>query len=254
MDIIKKLTSEFSRQEFAQSKKAVYAEELDRYKRIARGYAEIENAIVVLSDMHASTSYMYYGSFSDILGLKHSDTEEDQIGSIWEEKILQLINPDDLYNKYLQELRFFHFIKHQPKGRRRHYYLMNILRMKDAIGNYHAVCHRLFYIPEPYGNSMWLALCLYNPLVIDVSNNSMVVNSVTGEMQELETKNDSNILSDREKQVLRLIDKGLMSKHIAERLSISINTVSRHRQEILSKLQVKNSIEACRVAKDLGLI
>ena len=101
---------------------------------------------------------------------------------------------------------------------------------------------------------MWLALCLYNPLVIDVSNNSMVVNSVTGEMQELETKNDSNILSDREKQVLRLIDKGLMSKHIAERLSISINTVSRHRQEILSKLQVKNSIEACRVARDLGLI
>lgn len=95
MDIIKKLTSEFSRQEFAQSKKAVYAEELDRYKRIARGYADIENAIVVLSDMHASTSYMYYGSFSDILGLKHSDTEEDQIGSIWEEKILQLINPDD---------------------------------------------------------------------------------------------------------------------------------------------------------------
>ena len=132
MDIIKKLTSEFSRQEFAQSKKAVYAEELDRYKRIARGYADIENAIVVLSDMHASTSYMYYGSFSDILGLKYSDTEEDQIGSIWEEKILQLINPDDLYNKYLQELRFFHFMKHQPKVRRRHYYLMNILRMKDA--------------------------------------------------------------------------------------------------------------------------
>jgi len=37
-------------------------------------------------------------------------------------------------------------------------------------------------------------------------------------------------------------------------LSISTNTVSRHRQEILGKLQVKNSIEACRVAKDLKLI
>lgn len=254
MDIIKKLTSEFSRQEFAQSKKAVYAEELDRYKRIARGYAEIENAIVVLSDMHASTSYMYYGSFSDILGLKHSDTEEDQIGSIWEEKILQLINPDDLYNKYLQELRFFHFMKHQPKGRRHHYYLANKLRMKDSAGNYHAVLHRLFYVPEPNGNSLWLALCLYTPLTVDLPNGSVVVNSVTGETEELEVKNDLKILSDRERQVLRLIDKGLMSKNIAERLSISINTVSRHRQEILSKLQVKNSIEACRIAKDLGLI
>ena len=50
------------------------------------------------------------------------------------------------------------------------------------------------------------------------------------------------------------IDKGLMSKEISGRLSISINTVSRHRQEILGKLQVKNSIEACRIAKDLKLI
>ena len=37
-------------------------------------------------------------------------------------------------------------------------------------------------------------------------------------------------------------------------LAISPNTVSRHRQEILGKLQVKNSIEACRIARDLELI
>ena len=91
-------------------------------------------------------------------------------------------------------------------------------------------------------------------MTVDLPNGSVVVNSVTGETEELEVKNDLKILSDRERQVLRLIDKGLMSKNIAERLSISINTVSRHRQEILSKLQVKNSIEACRIAKDLGLI
>ena len=37
-------------------------------------------------------------------------------------------------------------------------------------------------------------------------------------------------------------------------LSISIHTVSRHRQEILTRLQVKNSIEACRLAKEMKLI
>ncbi|WP_308550479.1 LuxR C-terminal-related transcriptional regulator [uncultured Parabacteroides sp.] len=73
-------------------------------------------------------------------------------------------------------------------------------------------------------------------------------------MTELDKQNSTSILSVREKQVLNLIDKGLTSKKIAETLSISINTVSRHRQEILGKLQVKNSIEACRVAKDLKLI
>lgn len=73
-------------------------------------------------------------------------------------------------------------------------------------------------------------------------------------MQELEKQNNTKILSEREKQVLALIDKGLTSKAIAEMLSISVNTISRHRQEILGKLQVKNSIEACRIAKELKII
>ena len=47
----------------------------------------------------------------------------------------------------------------------------------------------------------------------DLPNGSVVVNSVTGEMEELEVKKDLKILSDRERQVLRLIDKGLMSKN-----------------------------------------
>ena len=232
MDIVKKLTNEFSRQDFTNSREDLDAGELDKYKRIASGYATIENAIAVLSDMHANTSYIYYGDFSDVLGLGKMTDKEDRIGSIWEEEILKLVSPDDLHNKYLHELRFFHFVKHLPKGRRHHYYLANKFN----------------------GNSLWLALCLYTPLTVDLPNGSVVVNSVTGETEELEVKNDLKILSDRERQVLRLIDKGLMSKNIAERLSISINTVSRHRQEILSKLQVKNSIEACRIAKDLGLI
>ncbi|HIW52668.1 MAG TPA: LuxR C-terminal-related transcriptional regulator, partial [Candidatus Alistipes excrementipullorum] len=58
----------------------------------------------------------------------------------------------------------------------------------------------------------------------------------------------------RETEVLKMISRGMTSKQIAEGLSISINTVNRHRQEILGKLQVRNSIEACRVAEDLGLL
>ncbi len=40
---------------------------------------------------------------------------------------------------------------------------------------------------------------------------------------------------------------------IAVILSISLNTVNRHRQNILEKLQVNNSIEACRIGKELNL-
>lgn len=254
MDIIDKLNNEFLKQDFAQAKRPLYSEEVEKYKEIACGYARMENAISVLSDMHTNISYIYYGGFSKMLGMNNITDTEDKINSIWEEKILKQIHPEDLYSKYLQELRFFHFTKHQPKSRRSDYYLANELRMRDVSGNYSLVLHRLFYIPASFDNSIWLALCLYNPLIFELSNKSVVINSTTGQMIELEKRNDSKILSDREKQVLRLIDKGMMSKSIAEMLSISINTVSRHRQEILGKLQVKNSIEACRIAKDLGII
>lgn len=40
----------------------------------------------------------------------------------------------------------------------------------------------------------------------------------------------------------------------AGRLSISVHTVSRHRQNILEKLRVGNATEACRVARGLGLL
>ena len=51
-----------------------------------------------------------------------------------------------------------------------------------------------------------------------------------------------------------LIDNGLQSKEIADNLFISVNTVHRHRQNILQKLKVGNAIEACKVAKAMGLI
>ena len=71
---------------------------------------------------------------------------------------------------------------------------------------------------------------------------------------ELSSASDKSILSKREKQVLSLIETGVTSQEIADRLCISKHTVSRHRQEILAKLQAKNSTAAIRIAKQLNLL
>ena len=63
-----------------------------------------------------------------------------------------------------------------------------------------------------------------------------------------------SILSEREKEILRCIRKGLSSKEIANFFCISVNTVNRHRQNILEKLSVGNSIEACRAAELMKLL
>lgn len=245
------LNKEFSAQDFGEEQP--YAEKLNIYKNIASNYARMENAIAVLSDLRTNASYIYYGKFSRMLNIDTKE-KEGKLSSIWEDEIFKLIHPDDLANKHLQELCFFHFVKCQPKKERANYYLTSKLRMISNTKNYIPVLHRMFYIYVPTNDTLWLALCLYSPLIFDIPTKCLIINSVNGQMVELNKQNNTRILSVREKQVLNLINKGLSSKEIATTLCISINTVSRHRQEILGKLQVKNSIEACRIAKDLMLI
>lgn len=220
---------------------------------MACNYARMENAIAVLSDLRTNASYIYYGKFSRMLKIGKYG-REGKVPSIWEEEIFKLIHPDDLASKHLQELCFFHFVKCRPKKERANYYLTSKLRMTSSTHDYIPVLHRMFYVYAPANDTLWLALCLYSPLLFDIPARCLIINSTNGQMMELDKQNSTKILSVREKQVLSLIDKGLSSKEIAATLRISINTVSRHRQEILGKLQVKNSIEACRIAKDLKLI
>lgn len=62
------------------------------------------------------------------------------------------------------------------------------------------------------------------------------------------------ILSEREVEVLHLINEGLLSKEISCKLYISVHTVNTHRQRILEKLKVDTSIEAIKYARALGLL
>lgn len=61
-------------------------------------------------------------------------------------------------------------------------------------------------------------------------------------------------LSDREKQVFRLLAMGHVTEDIAELLCISPKTVAKHRVAVKSKLDLKNSAEMAQYAIQLGLI
>jgi DNA-binding NarL/FixJ family response regulator len=67
-------------------------------------------------------------------------------------------------------------------------------------------------------------------------------------------RNEGNVLTTREREILALIQKGHLSKEISELLSISVHTVNTHRQRILQKLEVDNSMEAVLLATRLWLI
>ncbi len=218
--------------------------------RYAEALAMIEQGTVVVSDLKAGTSRIFHGCFSEILGLKKHPTEN----SIWEKEILALMTEEQREKKYIAEMRFFNFLRHVPPAKRERYHLASQLKMRDAAGKPIDVLHRMYYRYETSSDTVRLGICIYQPLVVALPSESVAIDSLSGKWIELSPKTDGDILSVREKQVLSLIERGLTSQAIATQLCISKNTVSRHRQEILSKLQVRNSTEACIRAKHLHLI
>ena len=216
----------------------------------AKNISQIENVTVVVSDMRCGVSRIFPGKFGIVLGVSNYVEEN----SIWEKAILNLMTEKQREEKYLAELRFFNFLRHVPRHARPDYYLVSKLRMKAATGDTIDVIHRMYYIYADDSETVTHALCLYGRPTFDFIGKNRIVNSFTGVSEELTASGDSSILSRREKQVLTLIDSGKRSYEIADILSISKNTVSRHRQQILAKLQVKNSMEACRIAKTMKII
>lgn len=216
----------------------------------AKNISQIENVTVVVSDMRCGISRIFPGKFGIVLGVSNYVEEN----SIWEKAILNLMTEKQREEKYLAELRFFNFLRHVPRHARPDYYLVSKLRMKAATGDTIDVIHRMYYIYADDSETVTHALCLYGRPTFDFIGKNRIVNSFTGVSEELTASGDSSILSRREKQVLTLIDSGKRSYEIADILSISKNTVSRHRQQILAKLQVKNSMEACRIAKTMKII
>lgn len=63
-----------------------------------------------------------------------------------------------------------------------------------------------------------------------------------------------DLLTQREREVLRLIARGYAYKQVAKRLSISIKTVETHVSAVLRKLQLSNRYELTRWATDRRLI
>ncbi len=61
------------------------------------------------------------------------------------------------------------------------------------------------------------------------------------------------VLSPRERQVLQLVAEGKSSKEIAADLHVSMNTVIRHRQHIMDKLDIHTVAELTRYAIREGL-
>lgn len=257
MDVLKKeLEEAFGRQVFKageQDEDALRASIAD-----VRSMAGISNGCAVLSDLATGTSRFFIGSFARFLGLEAGDAAREHLDTLDEDCIYRRMHPEDLVDKRMLELAFFNFIYDKPPCDRRDYRSVCRVRMLNHRGEYVYVTNRTQILRNDASGNIWLALCLYDLAVEQTplsGIDSWIVNNGTGERIPLSfARQRSALLSEREKEILRLIKNGLLSKEIAWRLGISVNTVNRHRQNILRKLSVDNSIEAVQTAYDMRLL
>ncbi len=82
----------------------------------------------------------------------------------------------------------------------------------------------------------------------DTRSAAVVLRAVSGENEK------SEALSDREREVLRLLADGLSNKRIGETLYISESTVKFHIRNIIRKLGVSKRTDAVYIASKRGLI
>nr|WP_294782657.1 helix-turn-helix transcriptional regulator [uncultured Flavobacterium sp.] len=232
-------------------------EALQQAISLMESYVKVEHSVAVLSDLAAKKSYIFAGNFGaffkmDVQGYLTID-------SIWEEDIYSRIHKDDLFQRHLLELEFFNLLKTLPPEERLNYSTRCTIRALNSENEYQPILHRSFYLKNSSKDGLWLAVCLYNYSFEKTEG----INNIDGRIVDIKRgswfyadsyNNCLGLLTVREIEILKLISQGLLSKEIAARLHISINTVHRHRQNIFEKLNVTNAIEAVRTAEGLHLL
>ncbi|WP_291913807.1 LuxR C-terminal-related transcriptional regulator [Chitinophaga sp. CB10] len=227
---------------------------LEKYKHVAFIFSVLQNSTAVLTDLKTRKSYIYHGALSAYLGIGEKMTTELQ-DAVWEESILTFIHPDDLRAKQAMELKLFHYIKSKPPEDRLNYYLVMKIKARAKNQSYIPLELKVYYASS--SDSIQLALNIYSFTSSNYGDAVMpgvIINSSNGEVLSGADLRFKNILTKREAEILKEIAKGSASKEISEKLCISKNTVDRHRQNIIEKLCVKNSAEACHAAMLMGII
>ena len=168
------------------------------------------------------------------------------------------IHPDDLpvFQRTMDRL-YFDFIDSLPPEEQKDYKHIFEFRALDKNGEWVRVISQHQILDSgSEGCSLLLGTVDLSPdQTPDVGLRFTLMNFKTGEIVPFSVREHSETaLTKREIEILELVNAGMYSKEISERLSISIHTVNRHRQNILEKTNTNNALEAINHARKLGLL
>lgn len=257
MDVLRKELTAFYESQNLADEKLDYKllAECRRRVEVAVG---VENDCRVITDAAADHCFIFGGSFSYLIGLSDGCWFAEEMDSSDEDVIYKRIHPEDLVDKRMLEYEFFKYIDTLPNSLKTNYKATCSIRIRNRNGQYIRVNNSTRVMRLSPNGKVWIILCGYELAPEQQASEGIeprIINFVTGEITDVQlSERRAHILTDREKEILRLIKEGKPSKQIAELLKISVHTVSRHRQNILEKLSVGNSVEAIMAATLMKLL
>ncbi len=215
----------------------------------------VDSGCISIFDLYQRKHVYYSSKFEEVLGWDAKLAVED-VGYT-----NSLIHPDDLYLLFKAGV-YYISLGFALKNRRdsKNYKTIFEYRVRGKGGKFVRIIEQQVPLEFDKSGNVWLALSL-----VDLSPDNdlkspfrgRLKNQVTGDLYSFPPEEDlfraKTSLTNREKEILALIARGLISKEIADKLYISVNTVNTHRQRIIEKLNVSNTYEAIRYAHDRGI-
>lgn len=227
----------------------------ERDKSMLHQMAKISRSCTFVVDVYECRYAYASPNFSDLLGYdNHKIATLERQGDYLESRI----HPDDRRQLEALQVQLGQFVYSLPAQQRNDYCNIYSFRVRDARHQYVRVVSKHQVLEQDANGKAWLILgnmdispCQKESEQVDCT----VLNLKNGEMfsPPLPAARQT-VLTPRETEILRLIQQGFLSKEIAHRLCISIHTVNIHRQNLLRKLGVQNSIEAIKTGLEKGLL
>ncbi|MGN6211081.1 LuxR C-terminal-related transcriptional regulator [Parafilimonas sp.] len=228
---------------------------LEQHKFNLKILAGISNSVISVFDTYKKEHAFYSSNLSAVLGYTQQHIEEG--GDFF---LDTKVHPDDfamIMQNAISILKLFSRFSTEEKLNHK---FVTEYRILNAANNYVRVIEQHQVLELANNGNVWLALS-----ILDISPNqknmneglkSELLNFSTGKIIPFTNPEEeiSSTLSKREIEVLKLVKDGFLSKEISDKLAISLHTVNTHRQKVLAKLSVNNSMEAVALASKLELI
>jgi len=187
------------------------------------------------------------------LGLQASDFKEKGMRYFWSR-----IHPEDIepWLSVLNDLMHFTINELTPAERQQMSYTWNY-RFKNAKEEYVNIIQNTTPLEFDKENKPIIGLAHYTVLNHNIKMDVCATGKLLNENKEYETKYFNNYsqksltdgISNRERDIIRLLVLNNSSKEIAKKLFISSNTVDTHRRNILKKLKISSTGELVALLK-----